>query len=869
MKTKRTLLTGMVLLAMAALTCEIPPYPAGNEGTTEGLGGAKQPPVLAVYPSVQELGIDPLSEPVPANFIRGVDISNCYIIEQAGGVYYDDDGTPGDIITILADHGVNYVRLRLWHNHKLAYSPGPYNGDGDNDIVKTKAIARRAKQAGMKFLLNFHYSDNWADPGRQQIPDAWKNFTIDQIVQAVYDYTFDTIMELKAAGAEPDMVQIGNEITPGMLRTTSGSGGTITTDANLGRVLEQGILATRLAAPNAQIMLHLDSGGDVNKYNNWFDRFAAHNGTAATVRPLDFDVIGLSWYPYYSSHKTIDDLDTNIRNIQSRYGKEAVVAEFSWAWTKEFDGDDLSNLFHTSQENQTKTQLTDGNGYVSASGLVFQGSALPAGIENQAKITRAVLDAVVTSGGMGVFWWAADWIPAAGLKSNWDNQTLFDFNGKALPALSVLGGLPGAGNAPPGKPKNLRSTAADLNSISLAWDAVYGADKYALYRASDETGPWDTPLDDELTAAAYTDTSLAPGTTYYYRVSAHNAHGWGNMSNVLTKATNALTPPAGFGVTGTDSVSITLGWTAVTGVTAYKIYHAGPAADEPDASTFSILTGADNITQSTTAFTHNGLTGGDKHWYRITAVYGLLGESPRSAAISGTVGAASPAYASIDMNTGTLDADFQDSAKAVTSSSSLSSISTNNGQNYDISNLYVANDANNLYVALDFGSTKPAGWNNNRMVVVIDNTNSTVGGADTSVLIAGTQTFSNSPTIEGYASLVLNISAADISSAAATVSPAGVAVNAANWTSNSGWLGTPVDLNGGTVYVIKFAIPLSSIYAGQNDALKIFAAFSQHWSQGGSPEIGDIIPSSAASGTASAATSITIDMDQALSYTVK
>jgi hypothetical protein len=601
----------------------------------------------------------------------------------------------------------------------------------------------------------------------------------------------------------------------------------------------------------------------VNKYNNWFDRFAAHNGTAATVRPLDFDVIGLSWYPYYSSHKTIDDLDTNIRNIQSRYGKEAVVAEFSWAWTKEFDGDDLSNLFHTSQENQTKTQLTDGNGYVSASGLVFQGSALPAGIENQAKITRAVLDAVVTSGGMGVFWWAADWIPAAGLKSNWDNQTLFDFNGKALPALSVLGGLPGAGNAPPGKPKNLRSTAADLNSISLAWDAVYGADKYALYRASDETGPWDTPLDDELTAAAYSDTNLTPGTTYYYRVNAHNAHGWGNMSNVLTKATNALTPPAGFGVTGTDSVSITLGWTAVTGVTAYKIYHAGPAADEPDASTFSILTGADNIAQSTTTFTHNGLTGGDKHWYRITAVYGLLGESPRSAAISGTVGAASPAYASINMNTGTLDTDFQDSAKAASSTVSLS---PSNSANYDIQGLYAANDATNLYIALDFGAAPPSGYGNDRIIVYIDNAGSTAGGVSPSAgasaspsNIAQTQTLNNA-SLEAFAQQIMNSSVTGTS---------GIATNATSWTMDSGtWLYSPDTPAGATV--IKFSIPLANIGgAAAGNVLKVFGAFSQGWSNGTNIVVGDVIPSSAASGASVDGNSITIDMDQALNYTVK
>jgi arabinogalactan endo-1,4-beta-galactosidase len=859
-RTKSKVFMLILITGIAVLSCELPlpSYPPGNEGTTEGLGGAKRPPALADYEIAE---VPRLNAPLSDDFIRGVDISNCYIIEQAGGVYYDDDNTPADIITILKNHGVNYVRLRLWHNHQLAYNPAPYAGDGDNDLVKTKAIARRAKAAGMKFLLNFHYSDNWADPGRQQIPAAWKGYTTDQLVQAVYDYTFDTILELKAAGAEPDMVQIGNEITPGMLKDRQdGTGDVIGSDNNrLASVLESGIQAARLAAPGAKIMLHLDSGGDVSKYNAWFDRFAAHNGVAATIKELDFDVIGLSWYPYYSSHKTLDDLDDNIRNIVSRYGKEAVVAEHSWAWTKEYDGDDLSNLFHISQENQTAAQMTDGKGYITAAGISFETREdgvkyLPASPENQAKVLRAVMDATASAGGGGVFWWAADWIPAPGLKSNWDNQTLFDFNGKALPALGVFGIESTAGTVPPSKPANLRSTGVSIDSVSLTWDAPYGADKYALYRADSADGPWSTALSEDISPASYTDSGLAPGTAYYYRVKAWNRHGWGEESEPLNATTLPLSAPENFRVSATSAASISLAWNPVAGATAYKIYHAGPAASPPADGAYAELPGASSLDASAAAYTHNGLTSGQTHWYKISAIYGSRGEGAKSGAVNAVAGAPPPAYATVDMSTGTLDADFSDSAKAA---SSTDSITPSKAANYNIQGLYAANDAANLYIALDFGNNPPSGYGYDRLVVLIDNTNSRAGGVD--IKAAQTQTLANSASIEGYAMQVMNTTLSGTT---------GIACNVSSWI-EANWLYTPGTPSGAVV--VKFSIPLANIGgAAAGNVLRIFAAFSQGWSDGGNIVVGDIIPSAAVtSGGTTDSEKITIDMAQALSYTVK
>jgi arabinogalactan endo-1,4-beta-galactosidase len=854
----------IAIIGTVSLSCEspLPSYPPGNEGTTEGLGGAKRPPALADYGSVEDL--PSLTAPLPDDFIRGVDISNCYIIEQAGGVYYDDDGTPKDIIAILKDHGINYVRLRLWHNHQLAYNPGPYAGDGDNDMVKTRAIARRAKDVGMKFLLNFHYSDNWADPGRQQIPAAWAGYTVDQLVQAVYDYTFDTIQELKAAGTEPDMVQIGNEITPGMLKDRQDNTSDVIGNDNdkLARVLESGIQAARLAAPGAKIMLHLDSGGDVGKYNTWFDRFAAHNNIAATVKELDFDVIGLSWYPYYSSHKSLDDLDANIRDIRSRYGKEAVVAEHSWAWTIAYDGDELSNLFHVSQENLAAVQMTDGKGYVSASGIQFETRAdgtkyLPASPENQAKVLRAVIDATASAGGSGVFWWAAEWIPAPGLKSNWDNQTLFDFNGKALPALSILGGLSStAGKIAPHKPANFRPDGVSIDSVSLAWDAPYSADSYRLFRADSDAGPWDTPMGDAFATAAYTDTGLTPGTAYYYRVQAHNEHGWGELSGALKAETPPLSAPPGFRVSATNTNSIGLAWNAVSGATAYKIYHV-QSSSAPADSAYTPLSGADNLGSAVTTYTHSGLQNTETHYYKISAVFGSHGEGPKSGEVHATTGAP-PSYATVNMGTGVLDADFGDSSKATSSTASLSP--TKNG-NYDIEGLYVANDATNLYIALDFGSKQPSGYSNDRLIVLIDNTNSSAGGVN-DIKVAQTQTLASGVSLEGYAMKIMN---------AALAGTTGVACNVSSWVggdSAANWLytpGAPADAK-----VVKFSIPLANIgSAVAGNTLRVFAAFSQGWSNT-DIRVGDIIPANAVTsgGTVDSAT-IDIDMAQALSYTVK
>ncbi|MDR2478292.1 MAG: glycosyl hydrolase 53 family protein [Treponema sp.] len=882
----------LIVCAIAALSCKLPEYPAGSEGTTEGLiGGEQKPPTMIDYPPV---ALEPLTATLPADFIRGIDATNNYEIVQSGGVYRNADGTPGDVMQIMKSHGVNWVRLRIWNNPELAwqdeftisgstkyYPRTP--GDGICDLITVRAMAKKAKAAGIKVLLDFHYSDNWADPGKQFLPRAWEQYAgdLDALEKALYDYTFNTIVELSAAGAEPDMVQIGNEIRNGMMtRTYESSTTIISNDATkLGRMLKAGSLAVRRAAPNAKIMLHLDAGGDDAVFRNWFDRYATHNGVAASNTEIDFDVIGHSWYPFYSSHKTLDMLYNCMRQSVERYGKEAVLVETSYAWTIDYEGDSMGNQFNYNNEAQALTIgfSSDNNGFIAASGIDFplrNGAPIFAATpENQAKYLRLVMDVTAAAGGSGVFWWGGDWIPAPGLKSNWDNQTVFDFYGKPLPVLSVFGITNVEG--PPPKPAGLRVNNSTLDTISLVWNTANpnaGVDVYALYRLDSAEGEWNL-LADNLTVANYDDENLTPGTTYYYQLKAHNSFGWGNPGNALQAVTVAKTAPAGFIVTAVAADSITLNWQTLAHTTGYTIYHAGPLASTPNDGDYTALSGAENINFATTTFTHSGLSSGDTHWYKISAQFvDGHGEGPQSAAVSATAEAIILEQATISMATGTLDADFMAISKAAWSTDSITpTVTDTNNPNYDIAGLYVANDATNLYIAVDFGTNQPAAYEYDRIVVLIDNTSSSTGGVTNKVV--ATQTLQNG-TIEAFAQRIFRDTRGGFTS-----TTGGVINASAAWTGGNSapWLWKPPSPSNPTV--IKFSIPLANIGVVSGDVIKVFAACSQGLSNGSNLSLGDFIPAAAVSSGGSPVTDVTIggsaintaaiDMNAALSFTVR
>ncbi|HEY6064318.1 MAG TPA: beta-galactosidase GalA [Chitinophagaceae bacterium] len=242
----------------------------------------------------------------------GADISFLPELE-ARGMKFSDNGTEKDAIQILKDHGFNYVRLRIFNDpaRDSGYSPKK----GFCDLANTKKMAKRVKDAGMKLLLDFHYSDYWADPGKQYKPAAWRNLSFEELKKAMYDYTKDVIQQLKDQGTTPDMVQVGNEINHGMIWPD----GNVANMDDLAQLLSAGIAAVKSVDPSTTIMLHIALGGQNDESVFFIDNMLA--------RSVYFDVIGESYYPKW--HGTLDDLRDNLNDLVRRYNKDVIVVEYS------------------------------------------------------------------------------------------------------------------------------------------------------------------------------------------------------------------------------------------------------------------------------------------------------------------------------------------------------------------------------------------------------------------------------------------------------------------------------------------------------------------------------------------------------------
>ena len=249
---------------------------------------------------------------IPVDKMLGADISFLPELE-AKGIRFSVNGIQKDAIQILKDHGFNYVRLRLFHSpgNDSGYSPGK----GFCDLEHTKQMAKRIKAVGMKFLLDFHYSDYWADPGKQYKPAAWKNLSFLQLRDSVYQYTKNVMLQLKAQGTAPAMVQIGNEINHGMMWPE----GRINHPDSLAQLIIAGTKGVTEVAPKTLMLLHIALGGQ-NDESVFFLNSMLQRG-------VDFDIIGLSYYPKW--HGTLDDLRNNLTDLVNRYHKNIVVVEYS------------------------------------------------------------------------------------------------------------------------------------------------------------------------------------------------------------------------------------------------------------------------------------------------------------------------------------------------------------------------------------------------------------------------------------------------------------------------------------------------------------------------------------------------------------
>ena len=242
----------------------------------------------------------------------GADISFLPQLEDQG-LKFSDKGVEKDAIQILKEHGINYVRLRIFNDpaNENGYSPKK----GFCDLENTKRMAKRVKDAGLKLLLDFHYSDTWADPGKQYKPKAWEGLSFTDLKKALYDYTKKVMQELKNQGTSPDMVQIGNEINHGIVWPE----GNVNNPDGLAQLLNAGTAAVKSVEPNTQMMLHVALGGQNHESVSFIDNMVA--------RGVPFDVIGESYYPKW--HGTVDDLRDNLSNLSTRYNKDVIVVEYS------------------------------------------------------------------------------------------------------------------------------------------------------------------------------------------------------------------------------------------------------------------------------------------------------------------------------------------------------------------------------------------------------------------------------------------------------------------------------------------------------------------------------------------------------------
>lgn len=338
-------------------------------------------------------------------FLTGADISFLPELEDHG-VRYLDGEEEKDLLLLLRDHGYNAIRLKLWHTPEAPY----------NTLDQVLGMARRIEDAGMVFLLDIHYSDSWADPQKQIKPGAWEGLPFGVLADSVYAYTRASVKALADQGTPPGIVQIGNEIRPGLLWPEGRVDGEYDTPLQWDRLvmlLEAGIRGARDGSRDSPplTMVHYDNGAKNGPARAFFDELAS--------RELDFDLIGLSFYPKW--HGTLDELRFNLADLSQRFDRDVYVVETSYPWTLEWK-DEAPNIMGTAEDLHEGFEPT---------------------VEGQARFLREVRRAVedVPDGrGRGVFYWAPEWIAVDGVDSHWENAALFDFDGRALPGLDALSG---------------------------------------------------------------------------------------------------------------------------------------------------------------------------------------------------------------------------------------------------------------------------------------------------------------------------------------------------------------------------------------------------------------------------------------------
>lgn len=261
-----------------------------------------------------------------AQFVHGADVGWLPQMEATGYKFYDSIGVQQNCLQILKDKGINTVRLRVWVNP----TNDRINGHCSKNEVVTLAL--RAQALGMRVMIDFHYSDTWADPGHQGKPAAWASHSFNQLLTDVYNHTFEVLDTLKKSGVTPAWAQIGNEITGGILWPD----GSTNNWPQLAQLLNKGYDASKAIDTSIKVIIHVDQGNNNSRFRYFFDN--------ARNQGVKYDIIGLSYYPFWLGTNytlTINDLGNNMNDMVTRYGKEVMVVETGGDYTKVQDTYDM------------------------------------------------------------------------------------------------------------------------------------------------------------------------------------------------------------------------------------------------------------------------------------------------------------------------------------------------------------------------------------------------------------------------------------------------------------------------------------------------------------------------------------------------
>lgn len=464
-------------------------------------------------------------------FVAGADLSVLKVIEDAGNVYREA-GEVKDPLLVFKDHGWNWIRLRLFHTPSGV-------GPESNTLAYTQITAKRFKDEGFKFLLDFHYSDTWADGGKQYTPAAWVGFSHTELVDAVFAYTRDCIIYLRNNGAMPDMVQIGNEVICGILWP---DGETCESEdwsnfADLVQSAIDGVAAGRGTEPMPLIMMHIGASTYCWDYTEWF--FDLFNATG-----VEYDVIGLSSYPAFGA--TFPDLSECLTNTANKYGKDIYIVETGYNWT--------------------------------ATGKPTQPPSTPEGQKLFLEELVQHVEATPSGLGKGIFYWSPDWIHGdydwgrTKWSGDWEDRALFDDNSNMLPAMTVFDADANDTDPPTPDPMTWATVPYATGAYSIAMVATTASDASGVeyYFDCTTTGGHDS---DWQPGTFYEDTVLDPETEYCYQVKARDKSANQNETGWSTPLECATTDPAPTGSCHVGAIDL-VGMYKSTGPPSGRGYYA-------------------------------------------------------------------------------------------------------------------------------------------------------------------------------------------------------------------------------------------------------------------------------------------------------